>query len=346
MKNFIFFRNDRLGDFIILTSIIKSIKKKYKDSHITILASDFNHKFIKKYKIIDKVYVYNKKNSLKEKFYLLKKIINKDYFASFAVDGKSFSNLCNFLIKAKYKLGLVYKYKLLNFWFSKPNFLYNYLVFNKYETFTSKNDLKKIEHLPRKLINLGNFFKLNLKTTDKYYFTPSLIEEKNFRKYYSNKIKKKYIIIHLDEKWNDIKSVNSELFLNLVNFQKKIKHKLIITSFNNRFNYFINLKKKILNSKNKNLLLLENTNLFFFERLINYSYCSISCHSGFVVQIAGANSARLIDIINKKDHKWYNCWKPKNTFHNFIFKSNNNKKFFISVVFKNIFFRVKKLKNF
>ena len=28
MKNFIFFRTDRLGDFIITTSIIKAIKKK------------------------------------------------------------------------------------------------------------------------------------------------------------------------------------------------------------------------------------------------------------------------------------------------------------------------------
>ena len=30
MKKFIFFRNDRLGDFLILTSIIKSIKDTFK----------------------------------------------------------------------------------------------------------------------------------------------------------------------------------------------------------------------------------------------------------------------------------------------------------------------------
>ena len=116
MKKFIFFRNDRLGDFIILTNIIKSIKKKYKDSHITVLCSDLNHKLIKKYKIIDQIYIYNKEISFFKKISLLKKIINKNYYASFAVDGKSFSNLCNFLIKAKYKLGLSDNYKLFNFW--------------------------------------------------------------------------------------------------------------------------------------------------------------------------------------------------------------------------------------
>ena len=79
-------------------------------------------------KIIDKIYVYKKNISLIKKISLLNKISKNNYYASFAVDGKSFSNLCNFFIKAKYKLGLVYNYKLFNLWFSKPNFLYKYFV--------------------------------------------------------------------------------------------------------------------------------------------------------------------------------------------------------------------------
>jgi ADP-heptose:LPS heptosyltransferase len=35
MKKFIFFRNDRLGDFIIITNIIRAIKIKYPSSKIT-----------------------------------------------------------------------------------------------------------------------------------------------------------------------------------------------------------------------------------------------------------------------------------------------------------------------
>ena len=36
------------------------------------------------------------------------------------------------------------------------------------------------------------------------------------------------------------------------------------------------------------------------EKLIKYSSYAISCHSGFLVQIAGANNSKIIDIINKK----------------------------------------------
>ena len=37
------------------------------------------------------------------------------------------------------------------------------------------------------------------------------------------------------------------------------------------------------------------------ERMIYYSTFAISCHSGFLVQISGANNSKIIDIINKKD---------------------------------------------
>ena len=346
MKKFIFFRNDRLGDFLILTSIIKSIKKSFKDSHITVLCSSLNYNLVKKYKIIDKVFVYNKKVSFLKKISLFRKISNNSYYASFAVDGKSFSNICNFYIKAKYKLGLVYKYKLFNFWFSKPNFIYNYFIFDKLEFFTSRRDLDKIEHLPSKLSNLGNFFKLKLKPTDPYYFEIKANEEFDFKTYYLKNIKKRYILIHLDEKWNDISKIKNEFLSNLINLQKEINIKIVITSFNNKFKYFQNFKKNFLKLKlNKKFILIENSNLTFFERLIKHSVCSISCHSGFLVQIAGANSAKLIDIISKNDYKWYSCWKPKNTDHKFIFKSDYKKEFSINKIFKNLSSQIIRIKN-
>jgi len=331
MKKFIFFRNDRLGDFLILTNIIKSIKEKYRDSHITVVCSPLNYSLVKKYKIINQVYSYNKKDSFFKKISLLRKINNSDYYASFAVDGKSFSNLCNFLIKSKYKLGLVYNYKIFNLWLSKPNFFYKYFILDMYETFTSKKYLTKIEHLPTKLINLANYFRLNLKTKQNYYFNPSIKDKKVFMKYYTKFIKRKYILLHFDEKWADIKYIDNNLFLNILKLQKKVKLKIIITTFKNKNKFFLNLKKKIFKNRNdKDILLIENSNLFFFERLINHSMCSISCHSGFLVQIAGANSTNLIDIIHKNDYKWYSSWKPKNTKHKFIFKSN------IDDIFRNI----------
>ena len=247
MKRFIFFRNDRLGDFLIITSLLKAIKDKYINSHITVVCSEKNYRLIRNYKIVDKIFVYNRGDSILKKINTFRKIISIDYFASFAVDGKAFSNYCNFFLNAKTKLGLVYKYKLFGIWFTKPNFLYNYFTFNKFETFTSKKDLQRTEHLPTKIINLGNYFKLNLKTKDKYYFKSDKKNNLNFKRYYSKFIKGKYILIHLDEKWNDLKLVENQLFLNLLSLKNKINKKIIITSFNNKFNYFKNLKKNILN---------------------------------------------------------------------------------------------------
>ena len=79
--------------------------------------------------------------------------------------------------------------------------------------------------------------------------------------------------------------------------------------------------------KKSNILIIDNLDIFLFERFIKESKVNISCHSGFLVQVSGANESKIIDIINKNDHKWYNCWRPSNTFHKFIFKSDiNNKK--------------------
>ena len=130
----------------------------------------------------------------------------------------------------------------------------------------------------------------------------------------------KFILIHLDEKWNDIKLIEKDFFSELLIFQKKMRRKIVISSNKNNFIYYKLLKKNLKN--NKDFIFLENLNLNIFERIISFSSLSISCHSGFLVQIAGFNKTSLIDIINKKDFMWYSCWKPLNTNHKFIFKSN------------------------
>ena len=335
MKNFILFRTDRLGDFLIITNIIKALKKKYPKSKITVVASQLNYHFIKKYKIIDRVILYNKNYNFLKKIQIFKIINDRNYDASFSVDGKSFSNLCTFFLKSKLKLGLIYKYKIFGIPFYKPNLLFK-IIFKYYETFTSKEYLNKIEHLPTKLINLSNKLYLKIKASDKYYYKP-LINNKNFKKKFKKIIKNKFILIHLDEKWSDINGIKENLYEELVFFQKKIKCKIIITSFKNTFDYFINFKKKLKMKKNKNIILFENKGLEIMERMINYSKFSLSCHSGYLVQVCGANKSKIIDIINKEDFIWYSCWLPKNTFHKFVFKSNERKKFEIKKILFDVF---------
>ena len=335
MKNFIFFRTDRLGDFLIITNIIKALKEKYPKSKITVVASQLNYLFIKKYKIIDRVILYNKNYNFLKKIQIFKIINDRNYDASFSVDGKSFSNLCTFFLKSKLKLGLIYKSKIFGFPFYKPNFFFK-IIFKYYETFTSKDYLNKKEHLPTKLINLSNNLSLKIKTTDKYYYKPS-INEKKFKQEFRKFIKRKFILIHLDEKWLDINGIKESLYEELVIFQKKIKSKIIITSFNNSFDYFVIFKNKLKKKKNKNILLCENKSLEIMERMINYSKFALSCHSGYLVQICGTNKSKIIDIINKKDFIWYSCWLPKNTFHKFVFKSNEREKFAIKKILFDVF---------
>ena len=83
-------------------------------------------------------------------------------------------------------------------------------------------------------------------------------------------------------------------------------------------------------------MLVENSNLYEMEKLIKYSLFSISCHSGFLIQISGANSTKVVDIINQKDLLWYSCWKPLNTFHKFIYKSNYNIQISILDIFQDL----------
>lgn len=338
MKKFIIFRTDRLGDFLIVTNIIKAIKDKYKDSHITVVGSPYNKKIINSYKIINKVIVYNKNSSLGEKISIFNDILKSKYYCSLSLDGKSFSNFVNLFIKAKIKLGISYVFHFFDFieslkW-SKPNIIYNNLIFDRYETFTSKKNLHKTEHLPSILVKLANNLNLKLSARNNYFYE---VKKKSIflsKKIFKKKIKSKYVLIHLDEKWNDILLINKDFSKELKKFQKKINKKIVITSNKNKDLYYKTLKKDLI--KNKYIIFLENLNLAIFERMIAMSSFCISCHSGFMVQISGFNSTNIIDIINRRDLTWYNCWKPLNTKHKFIFKSNYEKKNSLNHIFKNI----------
>ena len=188
--------------------------------------------------------------------------------------------------------------------------------------------------MPSLLIKLANNLNLKISSKDNYFYE---IKKKNIlysKKLFNKKIKSQFILIHLDDKWNDIIDIEKDFSKELVNFQKKANKKIVITSNKIKDIYYRTLKKKL--RVNKKIIFLENLNLPIFERIIAMSSYSISCHSGFLVQISGSNKTNIIDIINKKDLKWYSCWKPLNTQHKFVYKSNFNKKNKLQSIFKQI----------
>lgn len=352
--NFIIFRTDRLGDFIIHSRPIYELKIKYPKSHITVVCSDLNKKLISNYSFIDEVIIYNKKDKFLIKFKNFLKIIRKKYHAAFIIDGKKFSHICNIFIRSKNKLGLVYtsqkKIFMFKYWVKKPSHFYNLIFFNKYEIFTSRNSLVLSENLCQKYINIfKNFNNKKIETSTKYIFETNKIYEENYRKIVDSINYKEYLLIHFDEKWNDINRIDEDLIKSIENFQNNTNKRIILTAYNNKFSYYKKLKKYfnyIDCSKEVNLsktfynkcqvIILDNLELFLFERFIKYSLASISCHSGFLAQVAGANNSTIIDIINQKDQIWYDCWKPKNTIHYFVYKSEPERKFNINEIFLSI----------
>ena len=120
--NIIFFNTIALGDYLVHSKIIKNLKVKL-NCHITAVCSPYNSKIISKHTHIDKIIIYNKDWSLKEKINCLKEILKKKYYLSIVFDCQKFSMLCNFLIKSKYKRGPLMK-KNKSFLFFNLNFYY------------------------------------------------------------------------------------------------------------------------------------------------------------------------------------------------------------------------------
>jgi ADP-heptose:LPS heptosyltransferase len=336
MKKIIIFRTDRLGDYLINSRPIYELKKKISNSRIIVVCSQINEKILKQTDYIDQLIIYDKKFSVYIKLKIFFSIIFQNYYSAFILDGKNFSYLCNIFLFSKFKFGIFYL-SSINFFtfkinFHKPSRLYNFFFFTKYECITSRKFLKISENFCQKYISLFNFFNLNLKPSDNYIFQTTKVSEDQFETIKKTINLKDYILIHFDEKWLDIIDLNHELIESIENLFLEVNKTIILTSYNNDFKYFEKMKnyftyfnlKDNNNFENllfSNIIILDNLEIFLFEHFLKNSFINISCHSGFVVQVCGANKGKLIDIINEKDFKWYECWKPLNTFHKFVFKS-------------------------
>ena len=57
MKEYLIFRTDRVGDFLLSLSLIKIIKINHPDSKITVVASEKNVNYIKTFEVVNNVIV-------------------------------------------------------------------------------------------------------------------------------------------------------------------------------------------------------------------------------------------------------------------------------------------------
>ena len=216
------FRTDRIGDFIISCPFIISYKSKYKKNKIIIISSEYNFNYIKNFDFIDKIFpLKNEIKFFKKLLVLIKMIIllRKFNFSEIIVlDGKKRSFFISLFLKGKKSILLQSKgLELLSKIFKYKNVI-NYEL---------QNQLKNFSFLASKLN-----FNIDINKVDIY---------RNYIFSKTHNFDRKYILIHLDEKWfqklyykdfTDINPSKDDLF-KLINKIKKLNnfsHDIVITT--------------------------------------------------------------------------------------------------------------------
>ena len=326
-KKIIFFSIDRMGDYLIRSSVIKNISHNFEK--VEIVGSDINSKLLTTQKFFNIVYTFNTKNKFLEKIKFIKIFFFKSYDATIVFDGKNISNILLVLIRSNFKFTFLYRKKgIFNLIYLKILTLI-YKTFDiKYEILLSKDLIENnyFENYPIKYRKLNRYFSnINNNT---YYLENNLLDTYDH-------LLNKFIIIHLDEKFTDIKEIDTEFESSLINFQKKLNKKIFLTTFNNSFDYYKKLKIKKINFKNlenkdlidSRILIIENIPINYFHNLIKNSYANVSCHSGLFVHSSLALNKKTVDIMNKSQETWLNTWIDYKKDYIKIYKSNTSKIF-------------------
>ena len=293
MKNkILFFSIDRLGDYLIRSNVIHSISKYYKSSDI--VCSNINYKLISKQLFFDNVFLFDKSKKNKDKIKFIFNFFNKKYDAVISFDVKNISNILLFLIKANFKYVFIYKkYGFINNLKTKLYCLCLRIFGINYETLNNRKliELSSLDHYPTKYRSLNKYY--NNISDDTYYI-------ENFELDYNVDIKDEFILIHLDEKFNDILDINDNFTKSLNLLSLKKNKKIILTSYKNNNNYYKNLQiKKIpystleeINTYKDKIYILEDIPLLEFYYLIKKSNLNFSCHAGFFVHASLYNKKK------------------------------------------------------
>lgn len=337
MKNkVLFFSIDRLGDYLIRSNVIFNISKLYKESDIVV--SEKNFKLVNTQNIFNKVILFNtKKKYLNKIKFILLFLFNK-YDTVISFDGKNISSILLIITRSKFKHLFIYKKKGLikeikfKFYCKFLNLLnINFTVMNSRELI----EIDRNEHYPTKYKLLKKYFN---NIDNKTYYLEELVPFKDIN------FNEDFILIHLDEKFDDIIDIKSDFSNSLKNLSNDLGKKIILTTFKNNFEYYKNLLIEKINYQdikkhnldNKKIFVLEDIPLNDFYHMIKKSQINISCHGGFFVHASLLNNKKTIDIINKSDEKWLNTWITKSDNYIILYKSNNKKKFVINEILQKL----------
>ena len=303
MAKFLIFRTDRIGDFITSQLVTNSISDVSRKNQVDIVASTYNSKYIKNFKYINNIFIFDKtKNKILDFFNLFLQIKNKNYDYLIVLDGKRRSFLSGIFINSKIKICF-----LKDFY---PKYLIG-LFYNKYIKNTETNTQYKNFQI---LLNY-----LDIKS-------PKLINYYKNYKFIKNKFKlqKPYVHLHLDEKWfkdyyfhdfdyMNLKAVSIYKFLQAL--IKKFKCNIVITQGFKKVRimdefktkYFKNIKDPETKIAKKTVKFIEQSSFRDLENIVLYSKILICCE-GAISHVSHSLNKKTIALIQKDRLTSTNFW--------------------------------------
>ena len=312
--NYLIFRTDRIGDFLITAPLINAIKRNDSKSKIYVVASNKNKDFISDYNLVDEVFVLKSKKT-KDRLKLLFKLRKNKFDNIIIADKKNRSILLSIFLNSKNKI------------FNVSKKIQKTILKIFYENvFLDNDDL--IQQSTKDILNLNcTSLNFDLKNEDFHYLKPNQFKSKFLHSETLDLEKLDFLLFHYDEKW-EIENysklfkkastltnidVEKEIFMEfLFNLSKKTSKKIILTTGTIDTKIINALKassKKIneslyeINLNNTKGYLLLNESFFSISHLISKSSLFISCHGAFT-HIASNYRIKILDIIerNKTNH--------------------------------------------
>jgi ADP-heptose:LPS heptosyltransferase len=305
MNNYLIFRTDRIGDYILSQILINSISRNDKKSRIYIIASEKNFFYVNRFSNIYKVFLFKKKILLIVKlFFSLRKI---NFHKIIVLDGKRRSFFLSLFIKSK-KIALI-KNNFLIFLSKKLNIKF----------FINQEEVPLVDNLKKILNELKFKLSKNDYNIHQHYQFKKDLDWKIFKKNKNN------FHLHIDEKWftrfyyKDYTNINLN-YNNLILFIKfiiqKFKCNIIITTgsielpiINNIKNNFNKFNKNIYfqNFSNHKVFFHDRLNFLDLENIIRLSKFLICCE-GSISHLSYSFKIKTFALIEKKKEVFYRHW--------------------------------------
>jgi len=303
-------RTDRLGDFYQTIPYINSLTRIYGKTNVDIVVKKHIYPHIKKKKYLYNNLYYLEKNGIFNKVFLILKLRKNNYKQILIFDGKDRSIIISKFLNVD-KIFHTYPQKKINI-FTKIFFSEKYITI-------LDNQIIPLKYLYKSILD-----KIGVKIIKRDY---KILLNQNIKKiniFKNENIKnKKYILMHLDEKWfsdfyikkyTNISLKKNEFFLFIKKIVKKCYADLIITTgtvdlpfiteisneyfkINKKGNYYLKIGKY-------KIILLKKVSIENLEIITMNAKSVITCH-GPLSLISGSFNVNLFDIIEKTQEKWY-----------------------------------------